>query len=78
MPATDKLKALDIVELIEPCDDIPAGATGGLLELNDDDTAMVEITSLAGLDAVERVVFPRLTKLRRIGHVSTKSHGIAA
>jgi hypothetical protein len=78
MSGTGKLKALDIVELTEPCDGIPAGATGGLLECNDDDTAMVEITSLPHLDAVERIVFPKLAKLRRLGHVSTKPHGIAA
>jgi hypothetical protein len=78
MPTTDKLKVLDVIELTEPHDGIPAGATGGLLELNEDDTAMVEITSLPELDAVERIIFPPLAKLRRIGHVSTKPHDVAA
>jgi len=78
MPTTDKLEVLDIVELAEPVEDIPAGATGGLLELNDDDTAMVEITSLPELDVLDRIIFPPLSKLRRIGHVSTKPHDVAA
>jgi hypothetical protein len=72
MPTTDKLEVLDLIELAEPHDGIPAGATGGLLELMDHDAAMVEITSLPELDAVERTIFPPLTKLRRIGHVATK------
>jgi hypothetical protein len=72
MPAADKLEVLDLIELAEPHDGIPAGATGGLLELMDHGAAMVEITSLPELDAVERIIFPPLTKLRRIGHVATK------
>ncbi len=78
MPTTDKLEVLDIIELTEPVDGIPAGATGGLLELMDENKAMVEITSLPELDCVERIIFPPLAKLRRIGHVSTKPHGLAA
>jgi hypothetical protein len=78
MPTTDKLAVLDLIELTEPVEGIPAGATGGLLELNDDDTAMIEITSMPELDILDRIVFPPLSKLRRIGHVRTKPHGIAA
>jgi hypothetical protein len=70
MPASDKLEVLDLVELIEPQDGIPAAATGGLLELMDENTAMVEITSIPELD-IERIIFPPLAKLRRIGHVKT-------
>jgi len=77
MSATDKLEVLDLIELTEPFCGIPAGATGGLLELNDDDTAMVEITSIPELDE-ERIIFPPLTKLRRIGHARTGAHHIAA
>ena len=58
-------------------DGIPAGATGGLLELINDDTALVEITSIPELD-LERIIFPPLAKLRRTGHVSTKPHEVAA
>ncbi len=71
MPSTT-FAVLDLIELTEPQDGIPAGATGGLLELNDDDTAMVEITSIPELDAVERIIFPPLSNLRRTGHVKTK------
>jgi len=78
MPATHKLAVLDLIELTEQHDGIPAGATGGLLELNEDDTAMVEITSLPELDILERIIFPPLAKLRRTGHVSTKPRDVAA
>ena len=78
MPTTDKLAVLDIIELTEPVDGIPAGATGGLLELNEDDTAMVEITSLPELDAVERIIFPPLAKLRRIGTARSNPKDVAA
>ncbi len=33
MPVTDKIAVLDLVELTEPFDGIPAGATGGVLGL---------------------------------------------
>jgi hypothetical protein len=65
VPTTHEITTLDLVELTEPIDDIPAGARGGVLELRDDDKAMVEITSLP-LDIVERIIFPPLTKLRRV------------
>jgi hypothetical protein len=65
MPATDEIAVLDLIELTEPFDGIPAGATGGVLELINDDTALVEITSLPHLD-LERIIFPSLAKLRRI------------
>lgn len=77
MTIIDKLAVLDAIELTEPFCGIPAGATGGLLELVDDDFALVEITSMPELDE-ERIIFPPRTKLRRIGHVSTKPHGVAA
>jgi hypothetical protein len=74
MPTADKIAVLDVIELTEPFDGIPAGATGGVLELNDDDTALVEITSIPELD-LERIIFPPLAKLRRIG---TARHDAAA
>jgi hypothetical protein len=55
----------DIVELTEHIDDAPAGARGGVLELRQDNTAMVEITD-PPLDAAERIVFAPLAKLRVI------------
>ncbi len=62
--ALREITTYDLVELTEPVDGIPAGARGGVLELRGDKT-MVEITSLP-LDAVDRIVFVALTKLRRI------------
>jgi hypothetical protein len=64
MPALREITTYDLVELTEPVESIPAGARGGVLELRDDDRAMVEITSLP-LDAVDRIVFVPLAKLRR-------------
>jgi hypothetical protein len=60
-----EITAFDSVELLESVDDAPAGARGGVLELTDDETAMVEITEPA-LDAAARVVFVPLAKLRRL------------
>jgi hypothetical protein len=77
MPATHNFAVLDLIELTEPHDDIPAGATGGLLELNDDDTAMVEITSIPELD-IERIIFPPLAKLRRTGKTRSRPKDVAA
>ncbi|HSZ69254.1 MAG TPA: hypothetical protein VK756_02720 [Solirubrobacteraceae bacterium] len=65
MPAIREIATLDLVELTAPSDGIPAGARGGVLELRDDDTAMVEITSLP-LDSAERIVFVPLARLRRV------------
>jgi hypothetical protein len=65
MPTVHEIGARDLIELTEPVEGIPAGARGGVLELRDDDTAMVEITSLP-LDSVERIVFVPLHKLRRV------------
>lgn len=63
MPILREITTLDLIELTESVGDLPAGARGGVLELRDDGTAMVEITSLP-LDSVERVVFVPLSKLR--------------
>jgi hypothetical protein len=65
MPAIHEIATLDLVELTERTEGIPAGAHGGVLELRDNNIAMVEITSLP-LDAVDRVVFVPLAKLRRV------------
>ncbi len=66
MPATHEIKVLDLIELTEPVNGIPAGAKGGVLELREGDKTMVEITSIDELDIVDRIVFPSLTQLRRI------------
>jgi hypothetical protein len=77
MSTTDKIAVLDLIELTEPFDGIPVGATGGVLELINDDTALVEITSIPELD-IERIIFPPLAKLRRIRIASGKPKDVAA
>jgi hypothetical protein len=66
MPTLHEITTYDLVELTEPIEGIPAGARGGVLELRNGDRVMVEITSLPQLDAVERIIFPPLSKLRRV------------
>jgi hypothetical protein len=66
VPALHEITTFDQVEVTAPIDGVPAGARGGVLELRDNGIAMVEITSLP-LDAVDRVIFVPLVKLRRVG-----------
>ncbi len=66
MVVVREITAFDRVELIEPVDDAPASARGGVLELRDGDTAMVEITT-PELDPAARIVFVPIAKLRRLG-----------
>ncbi len=65
MAVAREIAAFDLVELLEPIDDAPAGARAGVLELRDGDVAMVEVTS-PELDPAARVVFVPLGKLRRL------------
>jgi len=65
MPSARSIAAFDLVELTEPVDDAPAGARGGVLELTDAETAMVEVTT-PELVAPERIVFAPLSALRRV------------
>lgn len=65
MSRTNAISAFDTVEFLEPVDDAPAGARGGILEMTDAGTAMVEVTS-PELDAAERIVFAPLAALRRV------------
>lgn len=65
MPRANSISAFDTVELIEPVDEAPAGARGGVLEMTDANTAMVEVLS-PDLGAVERIVFAPLASLRRV------------
>jgi hypothetical protein len=59
------IAAFDLVELTEPVDEVPVGTRGGVLELTDAATAMVEVAA-PELDAAERIVFAPLSSLRRI------------
>jgi hypothetical protein len=65
MAVVREITAFDRVELLAPIDDAPAGARGGVLELRDRDTAMVEITT-PKLDPAARTIFVPLAKLRRV------------
>jgi hypothetical protein len=65
MAVVREITAFDRVELLEPIDDAPAGARGGVLELRDRDTAMVEVTT-PKLDPAARIIFAPLAKLRRV------------
>jgi hypothetical protein len=66
MAVVREITAFGRVELLEPIDDAPAGARGGVLELHDRDTAMVEITA-PELDPAARIIFVPVAKLRRVG-----------
>ena len=59
------ITVFDRVELIERVDDAPAGARGGVLEVRDGDTAMVEITT-PELDSAARIIFLPVANLRRV------------
>jgi hypothetical protein len=65
MPALRDIATSDLVELTAPAEGIPVGARGGVLELRNDNMAMVEITSLP-LDSVERIIFVPLAQLRLV------------
>jgi hypothetical protein len=65
MAVVREITAFDRVELLESIDDAPAGARGGVLELRDGDTAMVEITA-PELDPAARIIFVPVAKLRRV------------
>jgi hypothetical protein len=65
MALVREITAFDRVELLEPIDDAPVGARGGVLEIRDGAVAMVEITT-PKLDPAARIVFVPLTKLRRV------------
>lgn len=65
MAVVREITAFDRVELLESVDDAPAGARGGVLELRDGDTAMVEITT-PSLDSATRIIFVPVAKLRRV------------
>jgi hypothetical protein len=71
MAVAHKIAAFDIVELTERVDDAPAGARGGVLELREGDTAMIEVTE-PKLGAAARIVFVPRAKLRVIEPASRR------
>jgi hypothetical protein len=66
MPATHEITLYDTVELIADVETAPAGARGGVVELLDGDKAMVEVTTMALVPLLDRIVVVPLAKLRRI------------
>lgn len=53
------------VELLEPVETAPAGATGGVLEFHGDgDLALVEFTSMPPERMLDRLVIVPVSKLR--------------
>lgn len=54
----------DLVELREDFKTAPAGATGGVLDIFDRDTAMVEFTSLPANLGLDRILVVPIDKLR--------------
>jgi hypothetical protein len=78
MPTTDKIALFDTVELAEAVETAPAGARGGVVELLDDDMAMVEITTMSAEPLLDRIVVAPLSKLRRAPGTPSKRHGMAA
>jgi hypothetical protein len=67
MPVISEITTLDVVELTEPIEGVPAGARGGVLELRSGDVAMIEITSMPLEPILDRIVFVPFSKLRRTG-----------
>jgi hypothetical protein len=65
MAVAHEIATFDIVELTGAVDDAPAKARGGVLELRDRDTAMVEILE-PEVGPAARIVFVPLAKLRLI------------
>lgn len=65
MAVAHKIAAFDIVELTARVDDAPAGARGGVLEMRNDDIAMIEVTE-PDLGPAARIVFAPSSKLRVI------------
>jgi hypothetical protein len=65
MAVAHKISEFDLVELTEPVEDAPAGARGGVLELREGDTAMIEVTK-PDLGPAARIIFAPLGKLRLV------------
>jgi hypothetical protein len=64
MAVTHRIARYDIVELTGQVEEVPAGERGGVLELYDDGSAMVELTSLPPELGVDRIVVAPVGKLR--------------
>lgn len=69
------IERFDIVKLLEPIDAAPAGATGGVLEFlgDDGDIAEIEIMEPSLDDALDRIVYAPLSKLKVVKRASEHS-----
>jgi hypothetical protein len=67
MPATHEITLFDTVELTDAVETAPAGSRGGVVELLDDDKAVVEVTTMPLEPLLDRIVVVPLAKLRRVG-----------
>lgn len=66
----------DEVELLEPVENAPTGATGAVLEFHGDgDLAMVEFTSMPAEPLLDRLVIVPVSKLRLKESHSSDSSG---
>lgn len=54
----------DLVELTEAVDGAPAGARGGITDVLDEETVIVELTSLPREPVLDRIVVVPVAKLR--------------
>jgi hypothetical protein len=66
MPVIHKIALFDTVELTEAIETAPAGSKGGVVELLDDDKAMVEVMTMPAEPMLDRIVVVPLAKLRRV------------
>ncbi len=65
MALTHTLHVGDPVELTAPIAPAPVGARGGVLELRDD-TAMIEVMTMAPEAGIDRIVYAPLHMLRAL------------
>jgi len=67
MATVRDIALFDHVELLDAIDNVPAGATGAVLEFRENESvAMVEFTSMPVDPVLDRVIFVPIEKLRHI------------
>jgi hypothetical protein len=66
MPVAHKIALYDTVELTDAVETAPAGSRGGVVELLDDDKAIVEVMTMPLEPTLDRIVVAPLAKLKRV------------
>lgn len=67
MATVSDISLYDTVEILEPSNAVPAGATGAVLEFHDDGkVALVEFTSMPEDRALDRIEVVPLSNLRLV------------